>query len=427
MIDKIFLSNEISPHFLKKNIIFVKNISRLIFLMRFKEKIIFSLLLLFLFLIIFSEGQQQKVNWYPSYAVSHKIPYGSYVAYHEAKHYFGDKLQDVGMSPYVYLERYPDAKGTFVFYNSSVTFGKTALRALLDWVKEGNNLFIASQNIEPALLDTLKLDYSNFFTKDYRSNLVLNFDNPNLSLSDTVTFDKTGYAPIFILKDSVATYNYTKLGHFEGNKDSSNTNFIKVSYGKGHILLHSFPYVFTNYFILNEHNLSYYNGLLSYINLKKTIYWSVNVQNGATSNGIFKYITENPGFLWAYRLLFVMLVLYILFEGKRVQRAIPLVSPPKNETLDFTRTIADMYIENKEHKRIALLHIKHFMDYLRHQLHIDIFQDQEVLKQKIAQKTKTDIEKVNKLFGLIEFIQNQKYIEPETVLKLEKQIGKIKN
>ena len=394
--------------------------------MRLKDKIILGLLLLFLFLIIFSEGQQQKINWYPSYAVSHKIPYGSYVAYHEAKHYLGDKLEDVDVSPYVFFEKNPDAKGTFVFYNSSISFGKTALKSLLDWVKEGNNVLIASQNIEPALLDSLKLEYSVFFTKGFNNALILDFDNQKLSISDTIKFDKFSYAQSFIIKDTLSTKNYLKLGHFVGNNDEQNVNFIDVSYGKGHIMLHSFPYVFTNYFILNEHNLSYYNGLLSYINLKKPVYWSVNVQNGASSNGIFQYITESPGFLWSYRLLFVMLLLYVLFEGKRRQRAIPVVNPPKNETLDFTKTIADMYIENKEHKRIALLHIKHFMDYVRHQLHIDILQDQEVLKQKIAQKTKTDIEEVKKLFDVIEVVQNQQDVAPETVLKLEKQIEKIK-
>ncbi len=395
--------------------------------MRLKDKIILGLLLLFLFLIIFSEGQQQKLNWYPSYAVSHKIPYGSYVAYHEAKHYFGDQLKDVDVSLYVFFEKNPDAKGTFVFYNSSISFGKTALKSLLDWVKEGNNVLIASQNIEPALLDSLKLEYSVFFTKGFNNSLILDFDNQKLSISDTIKFDKFSYAQSFIIKDTLSTKNYLKLGHFVGNNDEQDVNFIDVSYGKGHIMLHSFPYVFTNYFILNEHNLLYYNGLLSYINLKKPVYWSVNVQNGASSNGIFQYITESPGFLWSYRLLFVMLLLYVLFEGKRRQRAIPVVNPPKNETLDFTKTIADMYIENNEHKRIALLHIKHFMDFVRHQLHIDIRQDEATLKQKIAQKSKTNIEEVKKLFDVIEVVQNQQDIEPKTVLKLEKQIEKIKN
>ncbi len=395
--------------------------------MGLKDKIFTGLMLLFLFLIVVSESRQQEINWYPSFAVSHKIPYGSYIAYHEAKTLFGDRFKTVRVSPYVYFDKHPDANGTFVFYNPDISFGKTALKVLLHWVKKGNNLLIASQNVDQALLDSLKLEYAGYLNKNFRKDLILNFDNPDLSLKDSIRFDRFAYASVFIVKDTVNTENYIKLGHFESDSKDENINFIDVSYGKGHIMLHSFPYVFTNYFILQPHNLSYYEGLLSYINLKKPVYWAVNVQNGATSSGVFKYIIENPGFLWAYRLLFVGLLLYILFEGKRKQRPIPVVEPPKNETLDFTGTIADMYIENKEHRRIALLHIKHFMDYLRYQLNIDILQNHEVLISKIAQKTKTDKEEVEKLFDMIEVIQNQQNVSPEMTLKLEKQIEKIKS
>ena len=400
--------------------------------MQLKDKILIGFVLLLFSLIIISENRQQKINWYPSFAVSHKIPYGSYVAYQEAKDFFGDDFKTVRVSPYVYLAKNPGAKGTFVFYNSDISFGKTALKALLNWVKEGNNLLIAAQNIEPALLDSLHLDYRIFVNKNFKEALMLDFDNPHLKSSDTVKFDKSSYAYVFKPIDTVNTGKYTKLGHFLNTQQAktdilkSDINFIDISYGKGHIMLHSFPYVFTNYFILQPYNLSYFNGLLSYINLKKPVYWAVNVQNGASSNGIFKYIIENPGFLWAYRLLFIGLLLYILFEGKRKQRALPVVEPPKNETLDFTKTIADMYIENNEHKRIALLHIKHFLDFVRYQLHIDILQNRDVLIKKIAQKTKTDITEVEKLFDMIETIQNQKDIKPETILILEKQIEKIK-
>ncbi len=398
--------------------------------MRLKDKIIFGLMLLFLFLIVVSESRQQRINWYPSFAISHKIPYGSYVAYHEAKWFFGDRLQNVRVSPYVFLEKHPDAQGTFVLYNSQINLGKTALNALLHWVKKGNNLFIASLDFEKDLLDSLQLESAYFLNAGFHSNfnqkLRLTLDNPELAPLDSVIFDKKYAAPVIRIKDSVPLKNFKQLGHFIGRDIEDKTNFIDVTYGNGHIMLHSFPYVFTNYFVLKPGNWDYYNGLLSYINLKTPVYWSVNVQNGATAQGIFKYIIENPGFLWAYRLLFAGLLLYIIFEGKRKQRAIPVVQPPKNETLGFTKTIADMYIENKEHKRIALIHIKHFMDYVRHQLHIDTGQHPNILKQKIAQKTKSNLIDVERLFGLIKDVENQQNINTETVLELEKQIEKIK-
>ncbi len=394
--------------------------------MQKKDKILIVLMLILLTLIIVSESRQRRINWFPSFSVKHKIPFGSYVAYQEAKKIFKDDFQPVSVSPYVFLSKNPDAAGTYVLYNSQINLGKTALESLLTWVKKGNHLLISSGQFEQPLLDSLHLDQSYYIPKAFNNRLVLDLVNPALKIADSVIFDKISTGTTIISKDSLHQYKIKISGEYV-SKDTLVPNFVDVQYGKGHIMLHSLPYVFTNYFILKNHNSDYFEGILSYINQKKPVYWDIEAQNGAGSAGIFKYIIQNPGFLWAYRLLFIGLLVYVLFEGKRKQRAIPVVAPPKNETLAFTKTIGDMYIENKEHRRIALMHIKHFMDYLRTQLHIDTKDNIEILKKKIAQKTKTEIKDIDELFDLIYYINQNTKITSQTVLDLDQKINKVKD
>jgi len=53
-----------------------------------------------------------------------------------------------------------------------------------------------------------------------------------------------------------------------------------------------------------------------------------------------KYILSQESLKWAYYILIVSIIVYIIFQGKRKQRVIPLIPPLKNTTLEFVRIIA---------------------------------------------------------------------------------------
>jgi len=399
--------------------------------MQKKDKFLLFIIALVLMLIIAGEMNQKHINWYPSFSVKHKIPLGTYIAYHEAQKVFDKEFHKVSVSPYLYLEKHPDIKGTYIIYNKNINLGKTSLKHLLKWVKKGNSLLLSSSSFEKELLDSLNLK-QNVFVSSFNQNIQLKLLNPALQTKDSIFFDIIFPALSIKSTDSISTPVALGLYLKDKQTDTLNLehtpyyNFIDVKYGDGHILLHSFPYVFTNYFLLKNHNIDYFEGILSYINRQKPVYWDTGSQNGSTEKGIFKYIIQNPGFLWAYRLLFIGLILYIIFEGKRKQRAIPVITPLKNETLAFTKTIADMYVNQKENQRIGMMHIKHFFDYLRTNLHIDTRLNHKELQERIAQKTKTDLLEVEKLFELIDTIQNNSKISAEVLLDLDKRIQKIK-
>jgi hypothetical protein len=389
-----------------------------------KSTIIISLMFLLLLLIIMSESSQKKINWYPSFSVKHKIPYGSYIAYQEARKIFKDELKSVQVSPYVFLSDNPTISGTYLLYNTSVQPGKTNLKALLEWVNKGNDMMISASDIDKELLDTLHLEIRTYFKQDLKKTFRFGLYNQQFR-QDTAVFDKLLLMNYFVLKNDTETRPVV-LGSILSKDADSLYNFIKADFGKGHIYLHTLPYVFSNYFILKDQNVHYFEGILSYLNLHKPVLWDIRIQNGATTKGLFKYILQSPSLLWSYRLLFLGLLLYLIFEGKRKQRAIPVITPLRNETLEFTKTIADMYMVNKENKAIAMLHIKHFLDYVRTQLHLDTRRLDNDLAKKIAGKTKTETGQIIRLFQMINDIQQSEKVKKEMVFELEKLIEIIK-
>jgi len=396
--------------------------------MRKKDKFIIFIMLLVLILLIISESSQKKINWYPSFSVKHKIPFGSYIAYEEAKKVFGKDFKVARSTPYIYLQKHPEASGTYVLYNDQLNMGSPSVKALIDWVKKGNNVLLSANATDTDLMDSLGLKTSVFISEEFDKKLKFNLLNKKLQSKDTAYYDHSAMGIFLASSDSVFSDRVKLLGKYTSKKADTLYNFVSVQYGKGKFMIHTLPKAFTNYFILKkEANLPYFEGLLSYINLKKPVIWDTYFQNGTNTRSIFKYITQNKAFLWSYRLLFIGLFVYILFEGKRKQRAIPVMEPPQNDTLIFTKTVADMYIGNKEDRQIAIKHIQHFMDYVRQKLHLDTRKWDVDLQEKIAQKSKSDLKDVQSLFRLIEQINNSVKVSPKTVIELDKLIQKIKH
>ncbi len=394
--------------------------------MQKKDKFLLGILLLLFGFIVFSESKRKSINWSPSFAVQHKIPFGSYIAYHEAKKIFADHFFPVKISPYLFLKNQDTINGTYVLYNTQINLGKASLETLLNWVKKGNTLFLASETIDSDLLDSLGLKTQILLAGDTPDKAMqLQLTNPNLQSENPAVFDKKTLAISLTPIDSFSQYKTTVLGQYRLSDHKNKTNFLAIKYGKGKILIHSFPYVMTNYFILEPSNLPYFEGILSYLNTNHNIYWDVHYQNAANSESLLQYILQNQAFTWAYRLLFAGIFFYILIEGKRRQKAIPVKLPPKNETLSFTQTIADMYLEKGKHSDISTLYLKHIYEVLRNRFHIETFQDKVSLKNQLKQKISLNKKDKDRFIKLLELLEQNKNLSDNLLMELDQIMSKL--
>ena len=67
----------------------------------------------------------KKVNWFPTYAKQHKVPFGTYVFRDQLDRIFSpDKIKNVDLPPYEFLLENQDIEGTYVFINNHISFGE---------------------------------------------------------------------------------------------------------------------------------------------------------------------------------------------------------------------------------------------------------------------------------------------------------------
>ncbi|MFK7782837.1 DUF4350 domain-containing protein [Psychroserpens sp.] len=368
-------------------------------------------------IVLMEYAKPKQINWFASYATHHKIPFGTYVFQEQLERLFTDtKIINLESPPYQYLSESDSLNGTYLFVNGYVEFGDTELDELLDWTSKGNTLFIASEDFEEQLLDTLhlKTDVLSIFDVE-GDNFQLQLSNTALDTS-TVSFDKSNYMSYFNVIDTLKTSVLGTIKGYEINEDTEEDSIkieipihtIKQPFGNGSIVLSTFPQAFTNYFILNAPNQNYTSGILSYLDDSEPIYVDNYYKSGKSYYTSPMYILLNTKALkWAYYIMLIGVAFYIIFEGKRKQRAIPIVKPLKNQTIDFTRTIANMYYEKEKHFEIAEHKTLHFLEYIRTHLHLSTTTIDDDFIKNLAARSNNSIEDTKHLFKTIEnFKQN---------------------
>jgi len=365
-------------------------------------------------------NKPKKINWYPSYVSHHKIPYGTYILNDLMEKYFPNNVLQIQKPPFELLRRADSIKGTYFFVNETVSFEEAELNALLEWVDQGNTLFVASDYFEKKLLDTLHLEQTNVYNDEQLEPLFYyELVNPKIK-HKRVQFTKDYYTTSFDRLDTLCT---TVLGQVYAKSDSTDTinkhvNTIKQVFGNGEIILTSFPKAFTNYFILKDNNQEYTAGLLSYLDKNEQIYMDNFHKSGKSFYTSPMYLFLNTKeFKWAYYLVLIGALIYIIFEGKRKQRAIPVVTPLKNQTLAFTRTIADMYFEKGELPLITKHKIDYFLEYIRSKLHVSTQNlEDETFLRNLSLRSNTDLKEVKTLMSMISKLKAKQYVT-ETELK----------
>lgn len=398
-------------------------------------KVIAALLLMVLALVVYMEsGQEDPVNWYPSYTKTDKIPLGTYVLYETLKKTRSEEsLKDVRQPPFEYLTDSSDQKGTYFFVNDYILFDKAESKRLLSWVDKGNTLFIAARGIGETILDTLQLDTDIFYEYDnFEHKPLINLVNPTLKDASPYYLDIETTVAHFYEVDTLNTRVLGEYGLMKNNDTLTikepRVHFIKQAFGKGEIYIHLLPSAFSNYFILRENNYSYVQNALSYIDQDSTIYWDDHYKNGKTIYTSPLYVFLNNRYLkWAYYMLLIGTLLWVIFEGRRKQRAIPVITPLPNQTLTFTKTIAGMYLDKRDHKSIVTHQINHFFNFTRTHYSLDTHTLSDDFIVRLASKSNNSVEQTRLLINYIVALRSKSTLSQEEVMELNKRIEDFKN
>ncbi|GGD98477.1 DUF4350 domain-containing protein [Planktosalinus lacus] len=395
------------------------------------QKLLFTVLLILLGFLVYLEATKPlPVSWFPSYSKEDKIPLGTYILHENLKSKFSESFIEVNEPPFQFINSNPETQGTYVFINNTVIFDEEEAKELFAWTAKGNTLFLASKNYSNFLLDTLNLEINNIYLFDkFETQPLLTLVNKHLNPDKSFHINKSFTIPYFeeIDTSSQVVLGFSQAFEKEIKKESRKVNFLKIPFGEGELYLYNQPEIFTNFFLLEQENHIFTENVLSYINNESTIYWDNYYKTGKRINtSPLKVIFNNKSLKWAYYLILFGALLYILFEGKRKQRVIPVINPIKNKTLEYTQTIAGIYFDKKDNKAILNKLIRQLFDYVRVQLRLETNEADSRFIEELAIKTNTPKEEIKSLLNELRQLQNKEQITDKELISFHEKITQLK-
>ena len=384
-----------------------------------KKKNLKFLLPLFITLIILTIikiAEPEEVDWSKSFAKKDKIPYGGYIIYDISKGLFPDKEFELKELPiYNTLKGKYHYNTNYVFINTYFSPDRLDTEYLLDYVAEGNDVFISAFGIYGNLTDSLQIKtYDVFFSQD---SVNINFSLAGLKSDSGYSYFKGNFKNYFSEFD-------TALVQVLGKNGNDKVNFLRIKYGEGNFLLNTVPLAFTNNHLLNSANNEYVYKALSHLPSQNT-FWDDYYKDGNNySATILQYILSQKALKWAYFIMLVSVFLFIFFYGRRKQRIIPVMSPLTNTTLEFVETVGNLYYQQKDFKNIAEKKISYLLDYLRNKYSIKAGTFNEETISKISEKSSINTGILKSLFKEIKKINDSTKITEDELININYKIEK---
>ncbi|WP_178989105.1 DUF4350 domain-containing protein [Winogradskyella schleiferi] len=380
------------------------------------------------FMMIAEVTKPKALNWRNSYSAMDKIPLGCYVLFNELETFSEGEVLVAEKSIYEYLkdETFSEPKSV-IFINDHINFDKEESRTLMKFVEDGNTVFISSTYLYGDVLDTLNVSVQRQYTNLYRKEADTKFTSPSLQANNRIYKDVIENSYF----ESIDTLSTTVLGTIttknEDELDETHPNLIKIEVGDnyGQFILHTNPFAFTNYHLLDDKE-DYAATVLSYMP-KQQIIWDNNYKSGRKIiTSPLRFILTNTALKWAFYISMFGLMLFVIFRGKRTQRIIPVINKLENATVDFTQTIGELYYQHGDFTNIIEKKIQYFLEFVRSHYYLETNQFNSGFIDKLSAKSSNSKEDTKALVDYIVFLKSKTQHNEQELIELNKKIEHFK-
>jgi len=338
-----------------------------------KKALFYITLLAILILTLFyflGTKQDNTINTKINLDKKNKDPYGAFVFFESLKAFFPNSKHIINYSK-------PDDAQTFGTLDSNQLYiilrpnfypNSTELNDLISFIDRGNHVFISTFRIDVPLEKFIKAT-SESETALYYPDGNYGTDTMQVSLSSPPFAGKLSYRYPGILMDGQFNTMSPSIAKEIGNSHLGKPNLIRLKKGKGSLYVHLSPLVFSNYFMLYDNNIQYFENLFSiFPSNTSVVIWDeffTPYRNEPTKADWFNAIMSNTYFRSGILLALLLLLIYAVSEMRRKQRIIPIIPKPENASLNFVRTVGLLYYEKGDHLNLARKMSAHFLDHVR--------------------------------------------------------------
>lgn len=364
-------------------------------------------------LALFEVNKTESTDWRKNFDINQKSPFGLFVFNKEINTIFKNKVKKIEQTPYGY---YQAEKKTHNILIIEEEIDKQSWNKILNEVSKGSDAMLIVSEMPKDISDSIGFYDSQISFEDENVLKLTDITYQN----DFIHLDKfpSGRGFTFIKK------GVEVLGKTVEKNNSDQANFIKITFGKGNIYVHCEPLFVTNYYLLKRGNVQYAQDVFSYLKDQETI-WFVE-SDAKVSQFFLRFILSHPALKYAWWVLLGGLVLFIFFNAKRKQRIVPIIEPLKNTSVDFVKSIGNLYLQEGDFHDMMAKKAQYFLNKVRMDLLVDTQNLDEEFAKKLHLKTGKPVEMIAEALDLIKKAQDPyAQVMKEDLAKMNKLLDEI--
>jgi hypothetical protein len=408
-------------------------------LKRYKTYIAFAAVFVAVYFLVQAYAPRE-LNWAPTYVSRDKIPFGTSAlremmdrmsAYSPVKTVYQpiySQFRDAGIITYYNIQYYdtthpdiPDSlRHNYLFINSEFKPSGLDVNWLLWDVKKGDNVMICAKDICDSLCHALHISLSELlitkpkitttlFQKDLQS-LRYNYSTPQyISWQSEIELD------------SISNSDTKVLGEICSDSSVYHPNFVCIN-------INTQPELFTNYYLVNDTTYTYAFNCLNVLNNKQPTWWDEYYKAGRIESGSsLEFIFSQPSLRLSWYIFLITMILYALFESKRRQKAIAIIAPVQNDSLEFVKILGGFYFKTSEHRNMAEKKWRFLTEYIRSKYNINYDRKDTTFAEKLSRKSGYPLDEVTAMLNMaIDYLRRDSMTEEE-LMQLNHSINKFYN
>ena len=382
-----------------------------------------------------------KTDWSVKLRMDKK-PYGTWLANQSLLYYFPSAKTEVLNKQFRFtsidaqMRYHPDSPALLAMAGLNFFVSKEEWSSLVDFAKAGNEVMIFAARLDGGIQKSLH--FSKIGNGEERPLNIFDDGSENkaaLSLMPDTT-RRYGYAGHYIRSyfdlphdssgshpkasaDTLLNKKNADRGISKNDADEAliipdldtipeilgrskdGPDFIRYRIGTGHITLHATPLVLSNYFLLQNGNREYLDGIWHTLPDNISVIYMSSYEKRNSSGTPLSVLMRYPAIRAAFWLMLCTLILYVLFSLKKLQRKIAIVRPLPNESVSFVETIGRLYYNKGVHANLAEKMIQHFLDWVRSTYYLNTSQLNDTFIESLSAKSGKPHEEVRSLLQMI--------------------------
>ncbi len=377
----------------------------------FKQKATLPLLISLAVLLVAQFFMAPPVSWNPSFSREDDIPYGADALFLSLDSLFPGQPVEINQDNFYLSLTGRDANANLLIIDSELKMDREETGALFNWVAGGGRAFISLNDLPSSLADSFKID---------TRLRVTSADSVPVGSEEQLFLRSAGAVSHY-----AASYDSGRVRTL-GTNEKKQAIFMEALYGKGLFFLHLQPYAFTNYNLLLRGSAPYVQKVLGRLPVQPLIWDEYHkAAKQVISRTPMRYVLSEPALRAAWFLLLALTALFLIFGGRRRQKAIPVIVPPRNESVRYLKTLGRFSMRRTQPLSLIKLKKKLALAWLRQHYGIDGRALDQKLIRELTQRDILDEKEARNWVRSMAMVGKKREYHPDELIRLAGIIQKI--